>query len=190
MGFEKLRNIRKATSPGFSVNYGRSITLNSFEEKSWVTYNAVHQQKILDRLSQIPPNTLRWTVVSNTSRKALPLATQRNRLRRQWAGAFVTALRSRGMKSNGQPINGQHPTLSGTLEMVIFNAQNWGAPSALFLERTTKTVDELLKLYPGSQTIDEPSRIRYVGSLKPPGQGVIFSTNEFKHVSELGRTFP
>lgn len=147
MKFAKTHIISKAGQVGLAVLYSPTKALKQSEQQKLFNKSIVDVLKIPHRIEQSPADVLRWSVMANTSRKALPLAVQRNRLRRQWAGAFVTALRSHGMNSDGSPLPGHSTRLAGTLELVIYHAQNWGAPPEQFAEDAGKVVDALLREY-------------------------------------------
>lgn len=82
---------------------------------------------------------LKWVFNANRSKKALNLSCQRNRLRRQWAGAFTRALRRAGLDGKGRVRSDaglsragkkrRSTGLHGTLEVQITQGAGHGEPT-------------------------------------------------------------
>lgn len=85
---------------------------------------------VLDKYVRITPDTLRWSIITSISSKAVPQAVRRNRLKRRWAGAFAEALRKHGYHHNGRMLSGPKdgknyvPGLKGCLEILVY--LEWG----------------------------------------------------------------
>lgn len=139
-----------AFNHGLRINYAPSLALHRSEHELLQNSNIVRQMQIEDEVSQANPDELRWRVITNTSLKALPLSTQRNRLRRRWKAAFQQSLKKQGLARNGKKdasqIHMPHtPELAGTLELVIFEGYGFDEDARELTDQTNKVVRELLR---------------------------------------------
>lgn len=99
--------------------------LFSYESEVLASNNIAKQARLENTFSQVKPDELRWMITPNASVKALPLSTQRNRLRRRWAAALRESLKRKGLDNRGRRLASQMhmphtPELLGTLEIVIY----------------------------------------------------------------------
>lgn len=145
MSTGRMRPLQGVFIPHVTVNYSPRKAYTYTEQLMVDSKSVVNHLLIPHQVQQRSSKTLEWDVMTNTSRKVLLLSTQRSRLRRQWSGALVTALRSRGMNPDGSPLNPDSPGVAGTLELVVFDARGWGEPSEYFALNAGKVVDALLK---------------------------------------------
>lgn len=147
-----------STNQGLRVNYHPTLALYRVEEELIRSTNTVLQLKAKDRFSKAKPDELRWRVITNTSSKALPLSTQRNRLRRRWAAAFQQSLKRQGLGHNGKKaasqVNMPHtPEIAGTLELVIFEGHGFNEAAEELLRQTNHVVQALLKAGEGTRRV-------------------------------------
>lgn len=98
---------------------------------------------------------LHWRIIAHTSSKLLPLATQRNKLRRKWTAAMIISLRKRGLGFDGSRYTGKSADglvaaardvqeLYGTMEVLVHNAAKFGCPTEEIVQSTDKIVDALI----------------------------------------------
>ncbi|OAP56593.1 hypothetical protein AYL99_08705 [Fonsecaea erecta] len=105
-----------------------------FDHKFLVDRYSPKRAAVTDYYSRLPPDVLRWCVISNASIKRLPKAVLRNRLKRRWASAFAEALKRAGYHHNGRrrsgPKDGKNyiPGLKGTLEILVFSERGINCP--------------------------------------------------------------
>lgn len=144
--------------PGLIVNYSPTIALHRMEAEMLKGPNVVQQMQVEAKISQARPDELRWCIIVNTCLKALPLSTQRNRLRRKWAAAFQDSLKKQGLAKNGKREMSQAhmphtPELAGTLELVIFHGYGFEEDARELRERTDKVLQALFKFGQGTRRI-------------------------------------
>lgn len=147
------------------VNYSPTIALYRMEGEMLRGANVVQQMKVEEAVSRARPDQLRWCIIVNTCLKALPLSTQRNRLRRKWASAFRDSLKKQGLDRNGKReaahIDMPHtPEVAGTLELVIFQGYGFEESGEELRERTDRVVQALLQVGQGTKRISpiEPGK--------------------------------
>lgn len=85
--------------------------------------------------------------------RALPLSTQRFRLRRRWTGAIVTALRERGLDRKGRLVGRdggreervQAPVLRGTVEITVYAGYGAEQSAGVLARQAGCVVEALMK---------------------------------------------
>lgn len=106
--------------------------------------------KYVALIQNTPSDILRWSVSTDISAKVLPLSTQRNRLRRRWAGAITTALHERGLDSHGKrlpqgrEVEGR-PLLAGTMEITVHAGYGFDESADVLAKKSGEVVDALLR---------------------------------------------
>ncbi len=76
--------------------------------------------KIVETLSTMPQDTLRWHVTTDPSRKQLPKKVLRSFLTRRWNCAFLRALQDKGYTREGRQCETGRKGIVGTLELAIY----------------------------------------------------------------------
>lgn len=118
--------------------------------------NNVLYDKIRDRYSQLPRDTLRWQVFTFMSIKVLDKAVTRERLRRRHKEAYREALRRRGFDKDGKllhdgPKSLNAKPLSGTFEVHIHGGLGFHLKFPVLVEQAGLVIDAVQRECPGER---------------------------------------
>ncbi len=117
------------------------------------------QDAVKDLYSRVPPNTLLWRVITNTSQKKVPKAVMRNRLKRRWANAFADSLRQNGYHYNGRSMEGpkKGPNyisgLKGSVELHVFTAAGLELPYVELVKSSNSIIKALRQKTPNADLV-------------------------------------
>jgi len=161
-----VRPFTKAGSQHVMVNYSPTVALFGQDTIDLGSNNTVRRlttRKALDK-AQLRPAVLRWRVVTHTSAKLLPLATQRCRLRRRWSAAILASLGRHGLDCHGKlrtpdalSMMQDAQELGGTLEVLIRQAYGWELTPAEMRQQSDRIIDSLLQSGLGTRKIKVPA---------------------------------
>ncbi len=157
-----VRPFHKIGGKNLQVNYFPGVALFRRDADALTSNNAVKRIRSLDTFhkAQLRPDVLRWTVVTHTSNKLLPLSTQRNRLRRRWSSAIVAGLRKQHLGRDGKLLGNSEMSkmqgvqeLGGTLEILVHAAHGWDMESIEMQKQADAIIDGLLKAGLGTRRV-------------------------------------
>ncbi|KAK5954477.1 hypothetical protein OHC33_004199 [Knufia fluminis] len=164
------------------VNYFPSVALFHTDAAELNSNNSVKRLLCRNALqeAQRQSDRLRWKVVTHTSLKLLPLATQRNRLRRRWSSAIVAALRKHHLDAYGRLLKntgmGQMQAaqeLGGTFEVMVHHAHGFDLEPTVLQNHADLVVDALMKSGLGTRRINSNELRRLNKSVSTPAVGPI-----------------
>ena len=134
--------------------YSPTVALFGEDAKYLVSNNAIKRlttRNAVDK-AQLRPDILRWRVVTHTSNKLLPLASQRTRLRRRWSSAILASLATHGLDVRGKlhakdklSRTAGVTELGGTLEILVLKAAGWDMAPEKLQGEADKIISSLIR---------------------------------------------